>query len=335
MNSLEDLRDLIIYKSQKNENISVEVLYDNEDFWLTQKSMSQLFGVEVNTINYHLKEIFKTKELQEEAVVRKIRITASDGKNYNTNFYSLDAIIAVGYRVNSKEATDFRIWATKTLKEFIKKGFVLNDEFLKNGPKFGKDYFKELLERIRSIRTSERRIWQQITDIFAECSIDYDKDSEITQKFYATVQNKFHFAITGNTAAEIVYNNADHTKENMGLTTWRNSPDGRILKSDVTIAKNYLDEKQIKRLERAVSGYFDYIEDLVERENTFTMEDFSKSIKEFLEFRKYDILKDNGKISRKEAEEKAEREYIIFNKTQKITSDFDKLLLESKKMKNK
>ena len=335
MNSLEDLRDLIIYQSQKNENISVEVLYDNEDFWLTQKSMSQLFGVEVNTINYHLKEIFKTKELQEESVVRKIRITASDGKNYNTNFYSLDAIIAVGYRVNSKEATDFRIWATKTLKEFIKKGFVLNDEFLKNGPKFGKDYFKELLERIRSIRTSERRIWQQITDIFAECSIDYDKDSEITQKFYATVQNKFHFAITGNTAAEIVYNNADHTKENMGLTTWRNSPDGRILKSDVKIAKNYLDEKQIKRLERAVSGYFDYIEDLVERENTFTMEDFSKSINEFLEFRKYDILQDNGKISRKEAEEKAEKEYIIFNKTQKITSDFDKLLLESKKIVKK
>ena len=335
MNSLEDLRDLIIYQSQKNENITVEVLYDNEDFWLTQKSMSQLFGVEINTINYHLKEIFKTKELQEESVIRKIRITANDGKNYNTNFYSLDAIIAVGYRVNSKEATDFRIWATKTLKEFIKKGFVLNDEFLKNGPKFGKDYFKELLERIRSIRTSERRIWQQITDIFAECSIDYDKDSEITQKFYATVQNKFHFAITGNTAAEIVYNNADHTKENMGLTTWRNSPDGRILKSDVKIAKNYLDEKQIKRLERAVSGYFDYIEDLVERENTFTMEDFSKSINEFLEFRKYDILKDNGKISRKEAEEKAEREYIIFNKTQKITSDFDKLLLESKKIVKK
>ena len=335
MNSLEDLRDLIIYQSQKNENISVEVLYDNEDFWLTQKSMSQLFGVEVNTINYHLKEIFKTKELQEESVVRKIRITASDGKNYNTNFYSLDAIIAVGYRVNSKEATDFRIWATKTLKEFIKKGFVLNDEFLKNGPKFGKDYFKELLERIRSIRTSERRIWQQITDIFAECSIDYDKDSEITQKFYATVQNKFHFAITGSTAAEIVYNNANHTKENMGLTTWKNSPEGRILKSDVKIAKNYLDEKQIKRLERAVSGYFDYIEDLVERENTFTMEEFSKSINEFLEFRKYDILQDNGKISRKEAEEKAEKEYIIFNKTQKITSDFDKLLLESKKIVKK
>ena len=335
MNNIEDLRDLIIYQSQNNENISVDVLYDNEDFWLTQKSMSKLFGVEINTINYHLKEIFKTEELHEESVIRKIRITANDGKSYNTNFYSLDVIIAVGYRVNSKEATDFRIWATNTLKEFIKKGFVLNDEFLKNGPKFGKDYFKELLERIRSIRTSERRIWQQITDIFAECSSDYDKDSEITQKFYATVQNKFHYAITGNTAAEIVYNKADHTKENMGLTTWKNSPEGRILKSDVKIAKNYLDEKQIKRLERAVSGYFDYIEDLVERENTFTMEQFSKSINEFLEFRRYDILQDNGKISKKEAEEKAEREYIEFNKTQKITSDFDKLLLENKKIENK
>ena len=335
MNSLEHLKDLIIYQSQNNQNISVDVLYDNEDFWLTQKSMSNLFGVEINTINYHLKEIFKTEELHEELVIRKIRITANDGKSYNTNFYSLDAIIAVGYRVNSKEATDFRIWATNTLKEYIKKGFVLNDEFLKNGPKFGKDYFKELLERIRSIRTSERRIWQQITDIFAECSIDYDNDSEITQKFYATVQNKFHYAITGNTAAEIVYNSADHTKQNMGLTTWKNSPDGRILKSDVLIAKNYLDEKQIKRLERAVSGYFDYIEDLIERENTFTMEEFAKSINEFLEFRRYDILKDNGKISRKEAEEKAEKEYIEFNKTQKITSDFDKLLLEIKKLDNK
>ncbi len=335
MNSLENLRDLIIYQSQNNENISIEVLYDNEDFWLTQKLMGKLFGVEVNTINYHLKEVFKSGELIEESVIRKIRITANDGKNYNTNFYSLDAIIAVGYRVNSKEATDFRIWATNTLKEFIKKGFVLNDEFLKNGPKFGKDYFKELLERIRSIRTSERRIWQQLTDIFAECSIDYDKDSEITHKFYATVQNKFHFAITGNTAAEIVYNKADHTKENMGLTTWKNSPDGRILKSDVMIAKNYLNEKQIKRLERAVSGYFDYIEDLVERENTFTMDEFAKSINEFLEFRRYDILQDNGKISRKEAEEKAEKEYIEFNKIQKITSDFDKLLLESKKLENK
>ncbi len=255
MNSLEEPRDLIIYQSKNNKNISVDVLYDNEDFWLTQKSMSELFKVEVNTINYHLKEIFDSKELEQNRTIRKIRTVQKEG-NRNVSreltFYSLDAIIAVGYRVNSKEATDFRIWATNTLKEFIKKGFVLNDEFLKNGPKFGKDYFKELLERIRSIRTSERRIWQQVTDIFAECSIDYDKDSEITHKFYAMVQNKFHFAITGSTAAEIVYNNADHTKENMGLTTWKNSPDGRILKSDVMIAKNYLDEKQIKRLERAV-----------------------------------------------------------------------------------
>ena len=333
MNPIENLKDLIVYQSQNNDNISVEVLYDNEDFWLTQKSMAKLFNVEVNTINYHLKEVFKSGELIEESVIRKIRITANDGKNYNTNFYSLDAIIAVGYRVNSKQATDFRIWATNTLKEYIKKGFVLNDELLKNGPKFGKDYFKELLERIRSIRTSERRIWQQITDIFAECSIDYDKDSDTTQRFYATIQNKFHYAITGNTAAEIIYKKADHTKENMGLTMWKNSPDGRILKSDVMIAKNYLDEKQIKRLERTVSGYFDYIEDLVERENTFTMEEFSKSVNEFLEFRKYDILKDNGKISRKQAEEKAEKEYNEFNKTQKITSDFDKLLEETKRIK--
>lgn len=335
MNPIENLKNLIIYQSQNNDNISIEVLYDNEDFWLTQKSMSKLFEVEVNTINYHLKEIFKSGELKEEAVIRKIRITANDGKNYNTNFYSLDVIIAVGYRVNSKQATDFRIWATNTLKEYIKKGFVLNDELLKNGPKFGKDYFKELLERIRSIRTSERRIWQQITDIFAECSIDYDKDSDTTQRFYATVQNKFHYAITGNTAAEIIYQKADHTKENMGLTTWKNSPDGRILKSDVMIAKNYLDEKQIKRLERTVSGYFDYIEDLVERENTFTMEEFAKSINEFLEFRKYDILKDNGKISKRQAEEKAEKEYNEFNKNQKIVSDFDKLLIEANRLNNK
>lgn len=338
MNCLEDLRNLIIYQSKKNENISVEVLYNNEDFWLTQKLMSKLFGVAENNITYHLKNIFKEKELEENRTTQKIRVVQKEGNrkvSRELTFYSLDAIIAVGYRVNSKEATDFRIWATNTLKEFIKKGFVLNDEFLKNGPKFGKDYFKELLERIRSIRTSERRIWQQITDIFAECSIDYDKDSEITKKFYATVQNKFHYAITGNTAAEIVYIKADHTKQNMGLTTWKNSPDGRILKSDVIVAKNYLDEKQIKRLERTVSGYFDYIEDLVERENTFTMDEFAKSINEFLEFRKYDILQDNGKVSRKEAEERAEKEYIQFNKTQKITSDFDKLLLESKKLEKR
>ena len=305
MNPIENLKDIIIYQSQNNENISVEVLYDNEDFWLTQKSMAKLFDVEVNTINYHLKEIFEIHELEENRTIRKIRTVQKEGNREVSRelaFYSLDAIIAVGYRVNSKQATDFRIWATNTLKEYIKKGFVLNDELLKNGPKFGKDYFK---------------------------------DSDITQRFYATVQNKFHYAITGNTAAEIIYQKADHTKENMGLTTWKNSPDGRILKSDVVIAKNYLDEKQIKRLERTVSGYFDYIEDLVERENTFTMEEFEKSINEFLEFRKYDILKDKGKISRKQAEEKAEKEYNEFNKNQKIVSDFDKLLIEANKLNNK
>lgn len=338
MSKIEDLRDLIIYQSRNNENISVEVLYDNEDFWLTQKYMSKLFNVSENNITYHLQNIFKTKELDEKSTTQKIRVVQKEGNrkvSRELNFYNLDAIIAVGYRVNSKEATDFRIWATNVLKEYIKKGFVLNDEMLKNGPKFGRDYFKELLERIRSIRTSERRIWQQITDIFAECSIDYDKDSEITKQFYAMIQNKFHYAITGNTAAEIIYNKADYTKENMGLTTWKNSPDGRILKSDVMIAKNYLDEKQIKRLERAVSGYFDYIEDLVERENTFTMEEFAKSVNEFLAFRKYDILKDNGRISKKMAEEKAEKEYNEFNKHQKITSDFDKLLLETKDIEKK
>ena len=338
MNPIENLKDLIIYQSQNKKNVSVEVLYDNEDFWLTQKSMSKLFDVEVNTINYHLKEIFETHELEENRTIRKIRTVQKEGNrevSREISFYSLDAIIAVGYRVNSKQATDFRIWATNTLKEYIKKGFVLNDDLLKNGPKYGKDYFKELLERIRSIRTSERRIWQQITDIFAECSIDYDKNSDITDRFYATVQNKFHYAITGNTAAEIIYQKADHTKENMGLTTWKNSPDGRILKSDVTIAKNYLDEKQIKRLEKTVSGYFDYIEDLVERGNIFTMEEFAKSINEFLEFRKYDILKDNGKISKKQAEEKAEKEYNEFNKNQKIVSDFDKLLIETNRINKK
>ena len=338
MNPIENLKDLIIYQSKNNENVSVEVLYNEEEFWLTQKSMSKLFNVAENNITYHLQNIFKTGELKESSTAQKIRVVQNEGNrkvSRELTFYSLDAIIAVGYRVNSKEATDFRIWATKTLKEYIKKGFVLNDDLLKNGPKFGKDYFKELLERIRSIRTSERRIWQQITDIFAECSIDYDKDSEITHNFYAMIQNKFHYAITGSTAAEIIYQQADCTKEHMGLTTWKNSPDGRILKSDVMIAKNYLDEKQIKRLERTVSGYFDYIEDLVERENTFTMEEFAKSVNELLEFRKYDVLKDNGKISRKQAEEKAENEYIKFNKKQKITSDFDKLLLEANKLNGK
>ena len=324
-------RNFLIY-SDENGDVKVNVMLINNDLWLTQELIAELFGKARNTITGHIKNIFEEGELEEKSNVEKIDIAGSDKP---VKIYNLNVIIAVGYRVNSKKATQFRIWATKVLKEYITKGFVLDDERLKNVENiFGQDYFKELLERIRSIRTSERRIWQQVTDIFAECSMDYDKNSEITQKFYATVQNKFHYAITGNTAAEIIYEKADSKKENMGLTTWKHSPNGRILKSDVIIAKNYLDEKQIKRLERTISGYFDYIEDLVERENTFTMEEFAESINAFLEFRKYNILQDNGKISWKQAEEKAEKEYAQFNKKQKINSDFDKLLLETRELKN-
>ena len=324
-------KEVVLYQTDDG-NVNVSVMYYDESFWLTQKAMGELFDVASNTITYHLQEIFKSGELDANSVTRIFRVTASDGKKYNTKFYNLDAIISVGYRVNSMKATKFRQWATSTLKEYMLKGFVLNDDMLKNGPKFGKDYFKELLERVRSIRASERRIWQQVTDIFAECSIDYDRSSPTAYYFYALVQNKFHYAITCQTAAEIIYSKADHTKDHMGLTTWKNAPDGRVLKSDVTIAKNYLDEKQIRQLERAVSGYFDYIEDLIERENTFTMEEFAQSINEFLAFRRYDILPDNGKISSKSAKEKAEQEYKEFNKTQKIISDFDK---EVQKMLNK
>lgn len=324
-------RNFLIY-SDENGEVKVNVMLINNDLWLTQELIAELFGKARNTITGHIKNIFEEGELEEKSNVEKIDIAGSDKP---VKIYNLNVIIAVGYRVNSKKATQFRIWATKVLKEYITKGFVLDDERLKNVENiFGQDYFKELLERIRSIRTSERRIWQQVTDIFAECSIDYDKNSEITQKFYATVQNKFHYAITGNTAAEIIYEKADSKKENMGLTTWKHSPNGRILKSDVMIAKNYLEEKQIKKLERTVTGYFDYIEDLVERENTFTMEEFAESINAFLEFRKYNILRDNGKISRKIAEEKAEKEYEKFNKKQKINSDFDKLLLETRQLKD-
>lgn len=324
-------KEVVLYQTDDG-NVNVSVMYYDESFWLTQKAMGELFDVASNTITYHLQEIFKSGELDANSVTRIFRVTASDGKKYNTKFYNLDAIISVGYRVNSMKATKFRQWATSTLKEYMLKGFVLNDDMLKNGPKFGKDYFKELLERVRSIRASERRIWQQVTDIFAECSIDYDRSSPTAYYFYALVQNKFHYAITGQTAAEIIYSKADHTKDHMGLTTWKNAPDGRVLKSDVTIAKNYLNEKQIRQLERAVSGYFDYIEDLIERENTFTMEEFAQSINEFLAFRRYDILPDNGKISSKSAKEKAEQEYKEFDKTQKIISDFDK---EVQKMLNK
>ena len=320
-----------------DENIKVNVIVKDETLWLTQKAMAELFGVTVASISRHLKNIFQENELDEKVVITKIVTTTQHGaiqgkiQTRETQFYNLDAIISVGYRVNSQKATKFRMWATGILKEYIQKGFVLDDERLKQGNTvFGKDYFRELLERIRSIRASERRIWQQITDIFAECSIDYDPKSQTTRQFYSMVQNKFHYAIAGQTAAEIVYNSADHTKENMGLTTWKYAPDGRILKSDVTVAKNYLPEEQIRRLERAITGYFDYIEDLVERENTFTMEEFSASVNEFLAFRRYKILKDNGRISRRQAEEKAAAEYNEFNKTQKIVSDFDKLIAESK-----
>lgn len=321
----------ILFYSNENEKEFVQVIFKDDNFWLTQKSMSELFGCTTDNISLHLKNIFNEEELDKNSVTEKFSVTASDGKNYNTQCYNLDAIISVGYRVNSKKATRFRQWATATLKEFIQKGFVLNDDMLKNGRAFGKDYFRELLERVRSIRASERRIWQQITDIYAECSIDYDKTSKTTQDFYAMVQNKFHFAITGKTAAEIVYSLSDHTKDNMGLTTWKNAPNGRILKSDVEVAKNYLNEKQIRQLERTVTGYFDYIEDLIERENTFTMDQFAESINEFLSFRKYDILPDIGAISHKQAMDKAHAEYEIFNKGQKIESDFDKEIKRLKK----
>ena len=322
--------NFLVYQTAE-ENVSVNALVKDETIWLTQKAMAELFDVDKSSISRHLKNIFNDGELDEKVVVAKIATTTQHGaikgktQNKETQFYNLDAIISVGYRVNSKRATSFRIWATSVLKEYMIKGFAMDDERLKQGKTaFGKDYFRELLERVRSIRASERRIWQQITDIFAECSIDYDKNAQITHDFYAMVQNKFHFAITGQTAAEIVYTSADRTKENMGLTTWKKAPDGRILKSDVVVAKNYLKEKQIRQLERAVTGYFDYIEDLIERENTFTMEEFAASVNEFLAFRRYDILRDKGKISGRTAKEKASAEYEEFNKTQKITSDFDK-----------
>ena len=316
----------LIYNTPQ-EAVSVNAVVKGETIWLTQKAMAELFDCSTDNISLHLKNIFAEGELDRNSVTEKISATATDGKNYLTQFYNLDAIISVGYRVNSRKATQFRIWATSVLKEYMIKGFAMDDERLKQGEEaFGKDYFRELLERVRSIRASERRIWLQITDIFAECSIDYDKEADITKDFYAMVQNKFHYAITGKTAAEIINTSADKTKDHMGLTTWKNAPDGRILKSDVTVAKNYLEEKQIRQLERLVTGFFDYIEDLIERENTFTMEEFAKSINEFLAFRKYDILKGKGSISKKQAEHKAKAEYDEFNKTQKIFSDFEKSL---------
>lgn len=307
----------------------VQVVIKGETLWCTQKAMAQLFGVGVPAISKHLNHIFEEGELEANTTVSKMEIVVSRGfrgevKEY-VDFYNLDAIIAVGYRVNSLKATRFRQWATKVLHEYIQKGFAMDDERLKQGKTaFGKDYFRELLERVRSIRASERRIWQQITDIYAECSIDYDRNSPTTREFFQMVQNRFHYAITGKTAPEIIYTTADHTKEHMGLQTWKNSPDGRILLSDTKVAKNYLQEKEIRQLERAVTGYFDYIEDLIERENAFTMEQFAASVNEFLTFRRYALLPDKGQISREVADRKAEEEYRLFNPTQKIDSDFDK-----------
>ncbi|MBQ9210965.1 MAG: virulence RhuM family protein [Clostridia bacterium] len=328
-NQFKKRMDMVLYQTDGGD-VSVEAYIKDETLWISQKSMAELFGVGAAAVNKHLTNIFADGELMEAATVSKMEIVQKEGSRSvkrEMKFYNLDAIISVGYRVNSQKATQFRIWATTILKEYMQKGFVLDDDRLKQGTTaFGKDYFRELLERVRSIRASERRIWQQITDIFAECSIDYAADSETAYHFYATIQNRFHYAITSQTAAEIVYTHADHTKEHMGLTNWKNAPDGRILKSDVSIAKNYLDEKQIRQLERAVTGYFDYIEDLIERENTFTMEEFEQSVNAFLEFRQYRILKDNGRISHKDALMKAHQEYEIFNKTQPIESDFDRMV---------
>ena len=320
---------MVLYHSE-NDDVAVNAVIKDETLWITQKAMAELFGCTTDNIGLHLKNIYADNELDKGATTEKISVVQQEGTRQvkrNVDFYNLDAIISVGYRVNSKRATAFRIWATGVLKEYMTKGFVLDDDRMKQGvTAFGKDYFRELLERVRSIRASERRIWQQITDIFAECSIDYDKNADITAEFYATVQNKFHYAITGKTAAEIVYDSADHTKENMGLTTWKNAPDGRILKSDSYVAKNYLTEQQIRQLERGVSAYFDYIEGLIERENTFTMQEFADSVNAFLSFNRYDILKDKGHVSQAEAREKAGAEYDIFNRTHKIESDFDRLV---------
>ena len=333
--NIDKLKDLILYQS-KNTNKSIEVLYNNEDFWLTQKTMAKLFNVAENNITYHLQNIFKSGELSKNSVTQKIRATATDGKNYNTNFYSLDAIIAVGYRVNSKEATDFRIWATNTLKEYIKKGFVLNTELLKNGPKFGKDYFDELLVKIKEIRASERRFYQKITDIYKECSYDYDKTSEITKEFYKNVQNKLHFAITGMTAPEIIYNRVDSKKDYMGLQTWKNAPDGKILETDVIVAKNYLSKEEITELNNLVSMYLDFAERQVKLGHIISMQEWKDKLELFLNLNEYNILKDNGKIKREIADKLALDEYEKYRvvQDQKYISDFDELLIETKEIKN-
>lgn len=329
--------NFILYTAPSG-NIKIEAYIQDETIWLTQQKIAEVFGVDRTVVTKHLKNIYQEEELQKEATCAKFAQVQMEGDREVKRlieYYNLDAIISVGYRVNSTKATQFRIWANNVLKEFIVKGFAMDDDRLKQGTTaFGKDYFKELLERVRSIRASERRIYQQITDIFAECSIDYDPKAEITKNFYAIVQNKFHFAITGKTAAEIIYLKADSSKPQMGLTTFKNAPDGRILKSDIEIAKNYLEEKEIKQLERTVSGYFDYIENLIERQNTFTMEALAESVNKFLSFNEYKILEGFGKVSHQQAINKAAKEYDNFNKTQKINSDFDKQI-KALQQKNK
>jgi hypothetical protein len=324
---MKELKQFVLYTTE-NGNVKLEIFLEEESLWLSQKMMAELFEVEAHTINYHIKEVYSSNELEEEATTRKFRVVQKEGSrevNREVLFYNLDMIIAVGYRVNSKRATQFRIWATSVLKEYIIKGFAIDDDRLKQGKKFfEKDYFRELLEKVRSIRASERRIYQQITDIFAECSIDYDPKSQTTKDFFATVQNKFHFAITGQTAGEIIYSKSDSEKDFMGLATWKNAPDGRILSSDVTIAKNYLSEEEIKKLERAISAFFDYIENIIEKRQTFTMTEFAESVAKFLEFNEYRILEGKGSISKEEADKKALEEYKEYNKRQPIESDFDK-----------
>ncbi len=328
----DELTDFLLY-TDPNGKVKIEVFLHNETIWLPQKAIAQLFGVNVPAISKHLHNIYEGGELDKKATVSILEIVHQEGNRSvkrNIEYFNLDAIISVGYRVNSMQATQFRIWSTKILKEFIIKGFILDDDRLKNGRYFGKDYFRELLERVRSIRTSERRIYQQITDIFAECSIDYNPKSEATRNFYASVQNKFHFAISEHTAAEIIYKKADAKKEFMGLSTWKNAPEGRILKSDTNIAKNYLLESEIKKLERTISSFFDYIERIIENRTAFTMDEFAKSVNKFIEFNEYKILENKGRISAQKAKEKAYFEYDKFNRIQKIESDFDKIISKFK-----
>ena len=329
MTSLENAitGNVIVYQAE-NESVSTNVLFKDETFWMTQKDMAKLFDVNIPAISKHLKNIFESGELVISAVISKMETTAEDGKIYQTNFYNLDAIIAVGYRVNSKKATQFRIWATGVLREYIIKGFALDDVMLKNGRSFGQDYFKELLRRVRSIRASERRIYQQVTDIFAACAIDYDAQSPITREFFGTIQNKFHYAITGQTAAEIIHSHADAKKDHMGLATWESGPEGRIYKKDVIVAKNYLSVEEIEQLERMVSSFFDYIERIIERRETFTMKAFIESVDKFLDFNEYQILTNKGLISMTQAQKKAVNEYKTFNTQQKVISDFDKFVKE-------